>query len=34
MLQNKEIRYEWTEIFALFGVASLLTALISLFIIV
>jgi hypothetical protein len=32
MLQNKEIYYEWTEVFALFGVASILTAIISIFI--
>lgn len=32
MLQNKEIRYEWTEIIALIGVASILTAIISLFV--
>lgn len=32
MFQNKETRYEWSEIFALFGVASVITAIISFFV--
>ncbi len=31
-MQNKDIGYEWTEIMALIGVASILTAIISLFV--